>query len=68
MPGPKRSLAASKRNVFRSLTALLPKAQARRAIFEYIEIYYNNQRLHSTLIITLHINTKPLGKPREKLF
>ena len=25
------------------------KAQARREIFEYIEIYYNNQRLHSTL-------------------
>jgi putative transposase len=25
------------------------KAQARREIFEYIEIYYNNQRLHSAL-------------------
>ena len=25
------------------------KAAARRAIFEYIEIYYNNQRLHSAL-------------------
>jgi putative transposase len=25
------------------------KAQARREIFEYIEVYYNNQRLHSAL-------------------
>jgi putative transposase len=25
------------------------KAQARSAIFEYLEVYYNNQRLHSTL-------------------
>ena len=25
------------------------KAQARRTIFEYIEVYYNNQRLHSAL-------------------
>ena len=25
------------------------KVQARREIFEYIEIYYNNQRLHSAL-------------------
>jgi transposase InsO family protein len=25
------------------------KAQARSAIFEYIEVYYNNQRLHSAL-------------------
>ena len=30
-------------NVFRS------KAEARSAIFEYIEIYYNNQRFHSAL-------------------
>ena len=25
------------------------RAQARREIFEYIEVYYNNQRLHSAL-------------------
>jgi putative transposase len=25
------------------------KALARREIFEYIEVYYNNQRLHSAL-------------------
>jgi Integrase core domain len=25
------------------------KAQARSTIFEYIEVYYNNQRLHSAL-------------------
>jgi putative transposase len=25
------------------------RAQARREIFEYIELYYNNQRLHSAL-------------------
>jgi len=25
------------------------KAQARRSIFEYIEVYYKNQRLHSAL-------------------
>jgi hypothetical protein len=25
------------------------KGQARREIFEYIEVYYNNQRLHSVL-------------------
>ena len=30
-------------NCFRS------KAEARRTIFEYIEVYYNNQRLHSAL-------------------
>jgi transposase InsO family protein len=25
------------------------KAEARREIFEYIEVYYNNQRLHCVL-------------------
>jgi putative transposase len=25
------------------------KSQARREIFEYIEVYYNNQRIHSSL-------------------
>jgi transposase InsO family protein len=25
------------------------RVQARREIFEYIEVYYNNHRLHSTL-------------------
>ena len=25
------------------------KAEARRELFEYIEVYYNNQRLHSSL-------------------
>jgi putative transposase len=27
------------------------RAQARREIFEYIEVYYSNQRLHSALSI-----------------
>jgi hypothetical protein len=49
MSGTKRSLAASKPNAFRFPTASFSKPQARHEIFEYIEIYYNNQRLHSAL-------------------
>ena len=32
-----------------ALQLLRFQSQARREIFEYIEIYYNNQRLHSAL-------------------
>jgi transposase InsO family protein len=30
-------------------TEFVTRAQAQRAIFDYIEIFYNRQRLHSTL-------------------
>ena len=38
-----------KTEAFRSDQTFATKAEARRELFEYIEVYYNNQRLHSSL-------------------
>ena len=41
--------SSRKTECFPLSNCFVSKAQARREIFEYIEIYYNNQRLHSAL-------------------
>jgi integrase-like protein len=38
-----------KAEAFPSEQVFATKAEARRELFEYIEVYYNNQRLHSSL-------------------
>ena len=38
-----------KTEAFPSDQVFATKAEARRELFEYIEVYYNNQRLHSGL-------------------
>ena len=38
-----------KTECFPATNCFTSKAQARRTIFEYIEVYYNNQRMHSAL-------------------
>jgi Integrase core domain len=38
-----------KTEAFPSDQPFATKAEARRELFEYIEVYYNNQRLHSSL-------------------
>jgi transposase InsO family protein len=48
MPRPRRSSARLKTECFPPNQLFSSKALARREIFEYIEVYYNNQRLHSS--------------------
>jgi Integrase core domain len=45
----KRSCSTLKTEAFPSDQVFATKAEARRELFEYIEVYYNNQRLHSGL-------------------
>ena len=49
MPRPKRSWSTLKTEAFPSDQVFATQVEARRALFEYIEVYYNNQRLHSSL-------------------
>jgi hypothetical protein len=49
MPRPKRSWSTLKTEAFPSDQVFATQAEARRELFEYIEVYYNNQRLHSSL-------------------
>ncbi len=42
------------------------KAQARSAIFEYLEVYYNNQRLHSALGYQTPRQYEAAYRPKEK--
>ena len=42
-----RALATSER--VRVVAVADPSEQARRSLFEYLEVYYNRQRRHSTL-------------------
>src|SRR2546423_9350662 len=45
----KRSCSTLKTETFPSDQVFGTQAEARRELFEYIEVYYNNQRLHSSL-------------------
>jgi len=48
-PRPKRSCSTLKTEAFPPDQVFTTKAEARRELFEYLEGYYNNQRLHSSL-------------------
>jgi integrase-like protein len=44
------------------------KAVARREIFEYIEVYYNNERLHSALGYQTPCQFETASMKKEQLF
>jgi putative transposase len=46
---PKESFWATLKKELMSDRALATRAQARAAIFEYIEVFYNRQRLHGSI-------------------